>query len=81
MAKWKLVHHDSVPTHTSMSVQQFMAKNKMCVITPPSLLSGPCYMWLLVFRYEIEAHWKDIYLFIYLFIYLLEIQRNLQQVL
>jgi hypothetical protein len=38
------LHHDNAPTHTALSMQQFLAKNKMVVVShhPYSPDHAPC---------------------------------------
>jgi len=38
------LHHDNAPTHTALSIQQFLAKNKMVVVShhPYSPNLAPC---------------------------------------
>jgi hypothetical protein len=46
--KWQsgdwFFHHDNAPTHTALSVEQFLAKNKMVVVShhPYSPYLAPC---------------------------------------
>jgi hypothetical protein len=38
--KWQsgdwFLHHDNAPAHTALSVQQFLAKNKMVIVSHPT---------------------------------------------
>jgi hypothetical protein len=70
----KILRNENVPTHTALSIQNFMAKNKITA-APLHLLCGHCFLLLLLvsmMKVKLKQNrFSDVY----------EIQQNVQQVL
>jgi hypothetical protein len=57
-----LLHHDNVPSHTSIFVQQFLAKYKMAVNPHPPYSTdlAPCYFFLFPEKkLKLKGRWFD----------------------